>query len=446
MKSKDYEELLRLQNRNEKIRWYKKIDFLLAVATCSIGLEYIPSYFGVDLKGFTIAWFLMPPIILISFTINIKKYLSVEVVKWNILFLVPLALYALSIKWNEDIPFGTVPETLIGFSLSLIILSFYIVHGSTVKGTFTFLLGIIIIGGIAAMLNIASVIGLSDKGILLYHLGNNIYIERISPLGDPNTTTIYFVGFAVSLPFWQYLSGKSKGFIIGTLCFVLALFAISGSASRGGSIAIIFSGLVMYYFLWVKDKRSRVLVVSLLALLFLLLFIDIGNSVLPKEFNTLVERFGQVAVEGKNEVNVYTRLVSIQWLIEDIFTGPRFAGIGFERFAQYTFPRGGLWLPHNSFVDLYVIGGIFGLIAFITLWWNALGGQFRNTNVRDERVRVYSIWYVAYGAGLVILMFSLSIAWTKIIWAYLGTAVALSKIIKEASSTDNKTRYMALHK
>jgi O-antigen ligase len=288
-------------------------------------------------------------------------------------------------------------------------------------------------------LNIASLIGLSDKGIILYHLGNNVYITRISPLGDPNITTIYFLGLAVSLPFWQNLIGRSKGFIIGTLSFILVLFAISGSASRGGSIAIVFSALVMYYFLWVKAKRSKILVLFLLVLLFVLLFFDIKNPLLPKQFNTLTDRFSLLAVEGINEVNAYTRLVSILWLIEDIFTGPRLVGIGFEKFSQYTFPIGGIWLPHNSFVDLYVIGGIFGFVAFILLWWIALRAQFKSINVKNEDMRFYSIWYISYGAGLALLVFSVSIAWTKIIWAYLGIGVALSKINTQALNTSHKT-------
>ena len=330
-------EFLRPGNIITKEKWYDKLDLLLAIATCSIGFEYIPVYFGIDLKNFTIAWFLMPPLLLLSFTLNIKKYMSADIIKWNLIFLLPLIMYALSVKWNEDIPFGTVPETLISASLSLVVLSFFIVHGSTSKGQFTFVVAVILIGAIAAMLNIASVIGLSDKGIRIYHLGSNVYITRISPLGDPNITTIYFLGFAASLPFWQDLFGKAKGFIVGTACFGVAFFAISGSASRGGSIAMIFLALVMYYCLYVKDKRSRILVLSLMVLVFLSLFIDIRNPVHPKEFDTLIERFNQLAFEGKNEVNAYTRLVSIWWLIEDLFTGPRLVGIGFERFGQDTF-------------------------------------------------------------------------------------------------------------
>ena len=413
-----------------KERWYDKLDLLLAVGTCSIGLEYLPFYFDIDSRNFTIAWLVMPPLLMLSFTINLKKYLSVDIIKWNLIFLVPLILYALSVKWNEDIPFGTVPETLMGISLSLIIFSFFIVHGGTSKGHFTFAVAVILIGAIAAMLNIASVIGLSDKGTTVYHLGNNVYITRISPLGDPNITTIYFLGFAASLPFWQDLFGKAKGFVVGTACFGIAFFAISGSASRGGSIAMIFSGLVMYYWLWVKDKHSRVLVVLLMVLVFLSLFIDIQNPIHPKELNTLIERFNQLALEGRNEVNAYTRLVSISWLIEDLFTGPRLVGIGFERFGQDTFSRGGLWLPHNSFVDLYVIGGIIGLLAFIKLWWVALRAQITNIDVENESLRLYRIWYIAYGAGLGILVFSVSIAWTKLIWAFLGMSVALSGINK----------------
>jgi O-antigen ligase len=304
------------------------------------------------------------------------------------------------------------------------------VHGSTSKGHFTFVVGVILIGAIAAVLNIGSVLGLSDKGMTVYHLGNNVYITRISPLGDPNITTIYFLGLAVSLPIWQSVLGKAKGFIVGTASFVFAFFAISGSASRGGSIAMVFSALVMYYCLWVKDKRSRMLILLLLSIVFLSLFIDIQNPVHPKEFNTLIERFNQLTLEGKNEVNAYTRLVSILWLIEDIFTGPRLVGIGFERFSQYTVSRGGLWLPHNSFVDLYVIGGIFGLIAFIMLWWIALRAQIKNIDVKDEKMRLYSIWFSSFGAGLIVLVFSVSIAWTKLIWAFLGMGVAISRINK----------------
>ena len=73
MENRYHIEFLRPGSIMTKEKWYDKLDLLLAIATCSIGFEYIPVYFGIDLKNFTIAWFLMPPLLLLSFTLNIKE-------------------------------------------------------------------------------------------------------------------------------------------------------------------------------------------------------------------------------------------------------------------------------------------------------------------------------------------------------------------------------------
>lgn len=421
----------------------RKIDILMAVATISIGLEFLPYYFGVDLRelsilgvnlrGLTVAWILFPPILLISFIRQMKSYLSVDVALWLIVFLFPILSYASFVNWNENIPFGKVPEVVRSFSTALFVFMFYTIRGRTTEGRTTFALTLVGVGTVATLLNIADYLGFSERSNIIVHLGNNLYIERISPMGDPNITTIYILALGVSLPFWQRSIGRLAGFVAGTLSFALAIVAVACSASRGGILAVIMSGLVLYFSMYAKLGRYKLVILFTLGFLFFFLFASIKELTLPRQFDTLNVRLNLIALEGLEEKNLNARIVSALWLIKDIFTSPQLIGIGYEEFARHVEPTGGSWLPHNSFVDLYVIGGIVAFLAYITLWWRTAISQIRSISYHDEMTRSYGFWGIGFGAGLGVLLLTVSTPWTKIIWAYLGIGIAIYRFTRHKS-------------
>jgi hypothetical protein len=432
--------LSRTSSRNKTLRRgnFPKIDVLVAIVGTSIGLEFLPHYLGIDLKGFTLAWIFLPPVLFVSLIQHLKEYLSANVLRWIAVFMLPMVGYAFFVNWDESIPLVyTVPYVLRSFSLSLVILSFFIVHGSKPEGRNTFMYTLIGAGVVAVVLNTVTIIGLSEFGMTQVHLGHQKYIVRISPLGDPNISVIYLIALAVSFSLWQKLIGERLGFIVGTLCFLLAIFTVAGTASRGGFIAIIVSGIVLYFSLWLKLKRYKLLTLSLLIIPLVIMIHLISTNrwfVLPQQFHPLSYRFSVIVYHGIDE-SLGHRLDTTLWFIKDIFSGPRLFGIGFEEFTRKAAPRGAALLPHNSFVDMYVIGGIISFLAYIALWLRAISSHKRCLNDHDEMMRLYGVWGLAFGVGISVLLLTLSFVFTKIIWAYLGVAVSLYK------STKPKNRY-----
>jgi O-antigen ligase len=407
-----------------------KIDILVAIATFSIGFEFLPQYLGLDLEGFTLAWILVPPVLVVSLIKYSRIYFSRNVLCWIAIFSFTMITYALVVNWNENINYYTVPLMLKGFLYSLIIFSFYLVHGKRARGRSTFMLTVVIVGFVAAILNIASIMGLSTIGQDIVHLGHQRYIVRISPLGDPNITTIYLVGLAVSFPFWQGLIGKRLGFIIGTLCCILVLFSILSAASRGGFLAVI-SGIVVLFSLRIRSLKLQekllFIIVFLSIIIFFLTCYDISQITIPQQFEAASVRYRSTFVSGIDiDDSLAPRIGSMLWFVKDIFTGPQLFGIGFEEFGRLAGPEvARVVLPHNTFIDMYVVGGIIGFFAYIILWWRAILVHKRYINNPDEMMSIYGEWGLALGVSMVVLLLSVSIVWTKIIWAYLGIANSL---------------------
>jgi O-antigen ligase len=406
-----------------------KYDKLTAIATLSIGFEFIPHYLGLDLKGFTIAWIVLPGVLLVSFVKHKENYLSPRLLGWVSLFFITLILYALIVDWNEDIPFLRVPEVLRGFSLSLIVFAFYMVHGRTPKGRKTFFMILTFIGVIAAFINILGLFGLTDTGAEVGRIGGGSHLVRISPMGDPNITTIYLLGLAASFPQWRALLGTRLGIIVGLFSSGVVVIALLPGASRGGTLSVLvtFLAIALVSFRRIKMQKAFILL-SLLACI-VLIGLNFSKIRLPSIVEPMASRFSVLDERGLSDRSFGLRVGAVKWFIDDILSGPRLLGFGFKAYSVEAMKKGAPILPHNSFIDMYIIGGLIGFLAYGVLWLLCIIAFFRamRSSSLDDKVlgkQVLGKHGFAFGLGLVSLLVSLSIPFTKIIWAYLGIGMA----------------------
>ena len=150
----------------------------------------------------------------------------------------------------------------------------------------------------------------------------------------------------------------------GMIVMLLALFK---TASRGGFITLIVSGLVCLWHFAVKGRRMYLIFLSALAVI--ILFLSSGN--------TLQQRLSSMwsdELDTHQEKVAYASFEERQFLMERAWEGIRhypILGIGAQNFETYST----VWREvHMTYMQIAVEGGIPSLILYLLFFWRG----FRN--------------------------------------------------------------------
>lgn len=150
----------------------------------------------------------------------------------------------------------------------------------------------------------------------------------------------------------------------GMIVMLLALFK---TASRGGFITLIVSGMVCLWHFAVKGRRMYLIFLSALAVL--ILFISSGN--------TLQQRLSSMwsdELDTHQEKVAYASFEERQFLMERAWTGIKeypLLGVGAQNFETYST----VWREvHMTYMQIAVEGGIPSLILYLLFFWRG----FRN--------------------------------------------------------------------
>ncbi|MES2018758.1 MAG: putative O-glycosylation ligase, exosortase A system-associated [Pseudomonadota bacterium] len=265
-------------------------------------------------------------------------------------------------------------------------------------------------------------------------------------LGDRNELAVAFV---MTLPVCVYLMGEyGKQSLLIRYGFLglmaLIVFAVIGTQSRGGFIALL--GLGGFFFL--KSERKILLSVLVLALVVAL------SYYVPPEWTARMDTIG----EAREDASFMTRVVA--WKLSFILAmqNPLFGG-GFkaleqyavwsrlcEDFFSYPFFYTGDALPnplnaraaHSVYFQILGDHGFGGLIIYLLL----LLRTFLSARALTRLARQYSEthWIASVGTMLQLCLFAfcvggaaLSFAYFEVLFALCGLAVVLEKRILPAA-------------
>lgn len=184
---------------------------------------------------------------------------------------------------------------------------------------------------------------------------------------NPNDLAFAIV---LSMPFCLTFALTSKKLVTklfwcsGMLMMLLALFR---TASRGGFITLIVSGIVCLWHFAIKGRRFYLLVLSALALG--VLFLSSGN--------TLKQRMSSMwsdELDNHEEKTAYASFEERQFLMQRALEGIEnypILGIGAQNFETYST----VWREvHMTYMQIAVEGGIPSLILYLLFFWRG----FRN--------------------------------------------------------------------
>jgi len=259
----------------------------------------------------------------------------------------------------------------------------------------------------------------------------NIEYTRSSGVFDPNIVTLYFLPCFAFGPLLALHSKAFAGFrrglvLITSIC--VALFAALQLNSRAGSVAVaatLGTSLAFRSLLTAEDRkrRSRFYSVGFVALVgFALAGLQWKYGI----FETIVAIYE--ATDILTDASFSFRMFAYRYLAQDLITSPNLVG-NVEGYAEYWSLLGWTAYPHCSLADVYIKGGAVFLLAYLYLLGastlNCLRGALKDP---DPARRALFAGCLAYFAGLLPLIMTLSIDTSKLPWAVLGCALGFSAV------------------
>jgi hypothetical protein len=396
---------------------------LPAIAAGVISLEYLPVYFfGQNYSGPSINWLMLPLIFLLDVLRDPTRYFNLRLWRWIALVVVPVCALQLtgSVVGTEYGDGAMAPLGVLKMAItSQIVFAFFFANCQRERARRAIFKAMLIAGIVSAVLQLASFAGFGSQTVTVDVIqGQTVY--RTEGLGSSGQT-IYFVIVLVASAFYILrktpdiaLLRPAAALAVGGLCIFLA-------ATRGAAVGMIVAVAVGCIYL-----RS-VLSVQKFVALGLVFLVAAGPFLIWKTAtSSLVARASYGINEADDSVN--HRILSYEWMGEDIFRNFRLTGCGFGvegAFyieAGFRFPgaEGGLRWPHSSIVDSYVEGGIPLMVAYIALWFFAFRSLHRSARLGDAEASSRSIALLIVLTALFVSLLFLSDMWVKYCWMVLG--------------------------
>lgn len=265
--------------------------------------------------------------------------------------------------------------------------------------------------------------------------------RTLSSFGQPNFLASWLL---LVIPLSAYLIYKSERVIYKfffSLVFFAQLVCLFFTASRGGMIALVMTGLlfILYIIFFLNIKRISKIFISSGLLLLLIIGAWGVNYLVPGRISSLLDfRGGSMAAR----VNFY------QAASDAIIKKPIF-GYGVENsgevFINYYQPDWGIYgdigattdKAHNLVLDIILATGFLGLLFFILIYYFYFA--LVKENIQQRKMRELSIALaLGVAAYLFSLLFSFSIVAGEIyFWFFLALLVAINIGVSRATIATN---------
>jgi O-antigen/teichoic acid export membrane protein/O-antigen ligase len=228
---------------------------------------------------------------------------------------------------------------------------------------------------------------LAIYGLVLFRWGVDIANGSVagrlgaetSPLTSyhPNNLGLYFVFALCFIPVIVIEALKARRYgMVGAAsgAAIILLVALWLTYSRGALLSLIIAFLVIAAIVVLfGSRRSRLLIIGsacLVGAVSTLILLFKGTSILGRYADLLL---GTNAVAS--DPNVQFRVQLTSRAVSEIEQHP-FTGLGFNSFTQGAAVP---FSPHNTYVDLWLSLGFFGVLAFVVLLGSAMWSLFRIT-------------------------------------------------------------------
>jgi hypothetical protein len=407
----------------------KNLALLLAVLACNSEFVF-PLLTGVQIPYVSPGWLLLPPILvylLLTKQLNFAGFLRSS---WAMVVIVGLCVVSEMFVFQA----ASVVESggLFTISQTLNCLVVYFIFFSLIKGEedLRHFLDYMAISTLMNALLLAAITFhvIPSVQAAQARLGSQ-EVTRFG-LGDPNITYCFMCMGSV---FWLTLAAKPfrqqrLRTAAALACFGGAVMPIVAGLSRGALVSFatsMFLGLLILA--WGYSFRA-VFKYTIPGLLLAAVVVLQLNS---DRVNALMDRI-QHTVTGSSaqyfESSARQRYVAITWLGHELLE-PDFLGRGYDKWFNTSESS---IVPHFSFADLYITGGIIPLVLMVGFlarnYW-LLGRGIRREGVTDNRIS--RIVLLMYTVALLVMWMSLTIIWMKLLWAALAVVARANQLPRE---------------
>lgn len=249
-----------------------------------------------------------------------------------------------------------------------------------------YIVGIIIINGDFDSYNNSRVYGVMVERMMPRLIG----LQR-----DPNI----FAFMSIPILFYLFFMDKKKLFDYFYMCLVFVSILLTISTAAILSLGFVFLCVFFVYIINLtrnfKLKNKGVFVYLLFSSLLIFGFVFLSNSDFVIEI--LYKRINNLSV-GSGRFEIWNNLI-------DIWCDNYFFGIGLNNFIRYNVDYFGRYnYAHNTFLEVLVETGVFGLLAYCVFHLCLL--------VRIYRISSYSnkfVFFIYSYIGMLIMLNSLSL-------------------------------------
>lgn len=289
--------------------------------------------------------------------------------------------------------------------------------------------GLIVFIGVAAISTIAAQAG------LLHLAGTKIMDGRAAGFSEPNQLAACLVLFLPALVSGSlFADGKKKA--LPSIFVFLTLISLLITGSRGGILALIFSGVVYF---WVFSRKKLIRFSSLILIIFLaspLLAVSAFVAIPEDVRQSITTRFDVSTSESVSEI---TSGRTILWKNAfQLFLQSPLYGHGQATMIPLMKKNFPVWAnSHNDYLLYLVHHGIIGLTLFLMV----LGSLFHQSWQLGERAEsraivVLALSYFSGLAGFAFAMFGVNIMQPLFLfWAYSAIVLRTGSLSAPQSST-----------
>ncbi len=205
------------------------------------------------------------------------------------------------------------------------------------------------------------------KPFPFYFFTPDSFFNRVyGTFGNPNYLAVFIIG---TLPFLIFHKNLKKIFLYPTILFCLITLFLTGS--RSAWISSILAFLIIGILLVIKNKNYKTLIVTTGIIALSIFAVTIKKYAVP-----IIPQFERLSLDTEKSTSIQTRLhlwkAGLEMSLKKTLTGygqdmiqkniepylPTYLKPNDEFFIDRT---------HSEFIDILVSGGIFNLLAYISL-------------------------------------------------------------------------------
>ena len=288
-----------------------------------------------------------------------------------------------------------------------------------------------------------AVITVATRGQMAADEAVYVYEGVIFRSGRDPTLLSYFAAFGliflvVSHTETRGILGMSRRWIwvLAPILMVVPFFSVTRTTWFS---MIISSGMLLLYLFFTNLHNRRVLHVMLLFCVFLIVLLGsytLLQLLLPTTLESMRTTWdytlsAEEDVTRKQRIDIPLRLLN--YLFLDASDTELTFGLGFGNMWSGATSIGPFRDIHSVYLAYMVIGGVIGLLIFLTLWISLGVAYFRVlSRTPDDLTRAYVISSVMSYIVFSVLMFAMPPHWTESAW--LGLTLGIASILTEKNA------------